>query len=178
MSSFKKARLLTEEEYQDWRNHKCNEDQLQKIDMLNKKYADTILSEEANREQNIEAANDSGAVDGATEDMPVETPDRSFVNGTSSVSNGTAEESNSNPPNANELSNHHKGSDNKEGDSTSTLAPPPSTPITQAQPSADVYDCILTRFPSLQLQLIKFLKLNLINAQFQTVTKVMPLDGV
>ena len=143
MSSFKKARLLTEEEYQDWRNHKCNEDQLQKIDMLNKKYADTILSEEANREQNIEAANDSGAVDGATEDMPVETPDRSFVNGSSSVSNVAAEESNSNPLNANELSNDPKGSDNKEGDSTSTLAPPPSTPITQAQPSTNaIYDCI------------------------------------
>ena len=109
--------------------------------MLNKKYADTILSEQANREQNIKAADDSGAVDGATEDMPVETPDRSFFNGTSSVSNDTAEESNSNPPNANELSNHLKGSDNKEGDSTSTLAPPPSTPITQAQPSAEVYNC-------------------------------------
>ena len=141
MSSFTKGRILTEDEYQDWRNHKCNQDQVEKIDMLNKKYADTILSEQSNREQNIEAADDSGAVDGGNENMSAETPDGSFINGSSSVSNVAAEESNSNPLNANELSNDPKGSDNKEGDSTSTLAPPPSTPITQAHPS-EVYNCI------------------------------------
>ena len=46
----RKMRLLPEDEYQDWRAHKCNENQVEKVDMLNKKYSDTISSDNSNVE--------------------------------------------------------------------------------------------------------------------------------
>ena len=38
-------RLLPESDYQDWRAHRCNENQVEKVDMLNKKYTDSISSD-------------------------------------------------------------------------------------------------------------------------------------
>ena len=43
-------RLLPEKHYQNWRAHKCNEDQVETVDMLNKKYTDTISSDNLNVE--------------------------------------------------------------------------------------------------------------------------------
>ena len=45
MSAFTKVRMLSENWYQEWKNHKCNENKVERMDMLNKKYADSILSE-------------------------------------------------------------------------------------------------------------------------------------
>ena len=42
-SSMAKMRLLPEDQYQDWKNHKCNQDKVEKVDMLNKKYSHTTL---------------------------------------------------------------------------------------------------------------------------------------
>ena len=47
-SSMAKMRLLPEDQYKDWKNHKCNENKIEKVDMLNKKYADTILDNKIN----------------------------------------------------------------------------------------------------------------------------------
>ena len=148
MSTFTKGRILLEPEYQQWRKcHNCNGDQVEKMDMLNKKYVDSILSEQSNREQNIEAAVDSGAVDGEVENKGIETPDETMplVNDSPTVSN-VAEGSNSNL--TNELTTDPKASDNyndttsKQGNiSNSPVAPPSTTPITQA-PVSKVYNCI------------------------------------
>ena len=43
-------RLLPESDYQDWRAHRCNENQVEKVDMLNKKYTDSISSDNLNVE--------------------------------------------------------------------------------------------------------------------------------
>ena len=154
MSTFTKARLLTEPEYEQWRNcHYCNGDQVEKMDMLNKKYADTISSEQSNREQNMKpVVPQPGTVDTEVENTTIETPTNEMVspdNDDSSVSN-VAEASNSNPSSTNELTtdglDNYEDSSMQENISNSPLkevdiTPPSSTPITQASPSK-VYNCI------------------------------------
>ena len=52
-------RLLPEKHYQDWRAHKCNENQVETVDMLNKKYTDTISSDNLNVESEKDNTVDS-----------------------------------------------------------------------------------------------------------------------
>ena len=143
MHSFRKGRIISEEAYQDWRNHKCNEDQVEKMDMLNKYYTDSILSEQSNLEQNIESTDsdlanavDSDAVDGSGKNMSAEKSDDSFVNGSLAGSN-VADGCKSNQSNSNGLSSN--GSSEEGNVQPSTLAPPP-TPITSNNDSM-VYNC-------------------------------------
>ena len=44
MSSFTKVHMIHDKAYQDWKNHKCNENQIERMDNLNKKYMDDISS--------------------------------------------------------------------------------------------------------------------------------------
>ena len=151
MPSFKKGRILLEDAYQDWRNHKCNEDQVEKMDMLNKFYADSILSEQSNVKQNIEPTTDSGvvesvesgALDGTGKNMSVVGTDDSFVNSAPGASN-VADGCNSNQSSANGLASDLKAADpihtaNEGNAETSNLAPPPSQ-ITSNRVSK-VYNC-------------------------------------
>ena len=151
MPSFKKGRILLEDAYQDWRNHKCNEDQVGKMDMLNKFYADSILSEQSNGKQNIEPTTDSGvvesvesgALDGTGKNMSVVETDDSFVNTTPGASN-VADGRNCNQSSANGLASDLKAADpihtTDEGNAeTSNLTPPPSQ-ITSNRVSK-VYKC-------------------------------------
>ena len=154
MSTFTKARLLTEPEYQQWRNcHYCNGDQVEKMDMLNKKYADSILSEQSNREENMKpVVPQPGTVDTEVENTTIETLTNEMVspvNDDSSVSS-VAEGRNSNPSSTNELTtdglDNYDDTSMQENISNSPLkevdiTPPSSTPITQASPSK-VYNCI------------------------------------
>ena len=34
--------MIHDKAYQDWKNHKCNENQIERMDNLNKKYMDDI----------------------------------------------------------------------------------------------------------------------------------------
>lgn len=139
-------RLLPEDDYQDWRAHKCNENQVEKVDMLNKKYTDTISSDNLN----VESENNNAVA--SNENMTNEIADTvadttvSNDNASQNVSN-VAEDTTSNLDEAlHEQGGHNTKNLKQEFQNTnidsppasSSLAPPPSTTTTR---SPNVYNC-------------------------------------
>ena len=187
MPSFKKGRILLEDAYQDWRNHKCNEDQVEKMDMLNKFYADSILSEQSNGKQNIEPTTDSGvvesvesgALDGTGKNMSVVETDDSFANATPDASN-VADGRNSNQSSANGLASDLKAADpihttNEGNAETSNLTPPPSQ-ITSNRVSK-VYKCTPDKSSKTAIAAEK-IPPNHLNARLYHVSRVSLLNTI
>ena len=138
-------RLLPESDYQDWRAHRCNENQVEKVDMLNKKYTDTISSDNLN----VESEKDNTVV--SNENMTNEIADTvadttvSNDNVSQNVSN-VAEDTTSNLDEAlHEEGGHNTKNLKQEFQNTNIDSPPassslapPSSPATQ---SPKVYNC-------------------------------------
>ena len=164
MSFFTKVHMIHDKAYQDWKNHKCNENRIERMDILNKKYIDDISS-------SVDTSQDSGIVSNDTVDdvnadselnagvqdlnNSTETVDaeKSFVDDTSSMSN-FAEVAISNPSNTNTSLNESNSlnnadtTTNSQHESQSTVlaanvAPPSATqtaPIVQSH-TRGVYNC-------------------------------------
>ena len=161
MSSFTKVHMIHDKVYHDWKNHKCNENQIERMDILNKKYMDDISSSvDASQESAIVSNDTVDAVNAESElnagvqvlNNSTETVDaeKSFVDDTSSI----AEVATFNPSNMNTSLNESNSlnnadtATNSQHDSQSTvlaanLAPPSdkeAAPIVQSHTSG-VYNC-------------------------------------
>ena len=138
-------RLLPEKHYQDWRAHKCNEDQVETVDMLNKKYTDTISGDNLN----VESEKDNTVV--SNENMTKEIVDTvadsavSNDNVSQNVSS-VAQDTTSNLDealheqgglNTKDLKQEFQNTNNDSPPASTSLAPP-SSPATQ---SPNVYNC-------------------------------------
>ena len=166
MSAFTKVHMIHEKAYQDWKNHKCNENQVERMDILNKKYMNSIPREDDISQQSSVVSNDVVDDDNAEvgselnaggQDLntSIETPDaeNSFVDDTSSMSNN-AEVAISNPPNSHNSLNEPRGLNNADAatnsqqepqstHSTVDVTPPLATrpaPIAQSH-TPGVYNC-------------------------------------
>ena len=138
-------RLLPEDEYQDWRAHKCNENQVEKVDMLNKKYSDTISSDNSN----VESENNNAVAsnENMTNKIADTVADTAVSNGNASqnVSN-VAEDTTSNLDEAlHEQGDHNTKNLEQEFQNTNIDRPPASTslapPSSAATRSPNVYNC-------------------------------------
>ena len=131
MSSFTKVHMIHDKAYQDWKNHKCNENQIERMDNLNKKYMDDISSSANTSKESSFLSND--IYDGVNADSELnpgvlqdlnnstdETVDveNSLFNDTSSMSN-VAEPANSNLSNSNNLLNESNSLKNADGTTNS-----------------------------------------------------------
>ena len=138
-------RLLPESDYQDWRAHRCNENQVEKVDMLNKKYNDSISSDNLN----VESEKDNTAV--SNENMTNEIVD---TVADSTVSNDNVSQNVSSVDadttyNLDEALHEQGGLNTKnlkqELQNTNTDSPPASTslapPSSPATQSPNVYNC-------------------------------------
>ena len=138
-------RLLPESDYQDWRAHRCNENQVEKVDMLNKKYNDSISSDNLN----VESEKDNTAV--SNENMTNEIVD---TVADSTVSNDNVRQKVSSVAedttyNLDEALHEQGGLNTKnlkqELQNTNTDSPPASTslapPPSPATQSPNVYNC-------------------------------------
>ena len=144
-SHMRKMRLLPEDDYQNWRAHKCNENQVEKVDMLNKKYCDTISSDNLN----VESENNNAVA--SNENMTNKIAD---TVADTTVSNDNASQNVSNVaedtiPNLDETL-HEQGDHNtknleQEFQNTNIDSPPASTslapPPSPATRSPNVYNC-------------------------------------
>ena len=138
-------RLLPESDYQDWRAHRCNENQVEKVDMLNKKYTDTISSDNSN----VESEKDDTVV--SNENMTNEMADTvadttaSNDNASQNISN-VAEDTTSNLDEAlHEQGGHDTKILKREFQNTNIDSPPASStlapPSSPATRSPNVYNC-------------------------------------
>lgn len=165
MSAFTKVHMMHDKAYQDWKNHKFNENQVERMNILNKKYIDSIsssddISQQSALDSNYEVdANNAvdSELNAGVQDLnnSIETPDAasSIVDDTSSMSNN-AEVAISNPPNLNNSLNEPHGLNNadvvansqQESQSTRSavnVTPPLPTqqaPIAQSR-TPGVYNC-------------------------------------
>ena len=158
--------MIHDKAYQDWKNHKCNENQIERMDNLNKKYMDDISSSANTSKESSFLSNDiyngvnanselnAGVVqdlnNSTDESFDVENP---LVNDTSHMPN-VAEAANSNisnsniPLNESSSLNNADATTNSQHESQSTLlaanlTPPPATqatPIVQSH-TRGVYNC-------------------------------------
>ena len=158
--------MIHDKAYQDWKNHKCNENQIERMDNLNKKYMDDIssslntskessfLSNDTDDDANADSELKAGVVqdlnNSTDETVDVE---NSLVNDTSHMPN-VAEAANSNisnsniPLNESSSLNNADATTNSQHESQSTLlaanlTPPPATqatPIVQSH-NRGVYNC-------------------------------------
>ena len=166
MSSFTKVHMIHDKAYQDWKNHKCNENQIERMDNLNKKYMDDISSSANTSKESSFLSNDiydgvnanSELNAGVVQDLNNSTDEtfdveNSLVNDTSHMPN-VAEAANSNisnsniPLNESSSLNNADATTNSQHESQSTLlaanlTPPPATqatPIVQNH-TRGVYNC-------------------------------------
>ena len=158
--------MIHDKAYQDWKNHKCNENQIERMDNLNKKYMDDISSSANTSKESSFLSNDiyngvnanselnAGVVqdlnNSTDETFDVENP---LVNDTSHMPN-VAEAANSNisnsniPLNESSSLNNADATTNSQHESQSTLlaanlTPPSATqaaPIVQSH-TRGVYNC-------------------------------------
>ena len=154
--------MIHDKAYQDWKNHKCNENQIERMDNLNKKYMDDSSSantskespflsndtyEDVNADSELNAGVHRDLNNFTDEIVDVENP---LVNDTSSMSN-VAEPANANSNNSLYESSSLNNADpttNSQHESQSTLlaanlTPPTATqaaPIVQSN-TRGVYNC-------------------------------------
>ena len=134
-------RLLPESDYQDWRAHRCNENQVEKVDMLNKKYTDSISSDNLN----VESDKDNTVV--SNENMTNTVADSTVSN--DNVSQNVSSVDADTTYNLDEALHEQGGLNTKnlkqefqntniDSPPASTSLAPPSSPTTQ---SPNVYNC-------------------------------------
>ena len=138
-------RLLPEKHYQDWRAHKCNEDQVETVDMLNKKYTDTISSDNLNVESEKDNTVDSN--ENMTNEIVGTVADSTVSNDNVSQNvSSVAQDTTSNLDealheqgglNTKDLKQEFQNTNIDSPPASTSLAPPPS-PTTQ---SPKVYNC-------------------------------------
>ena len=139
-------RLLPENDYQDWRAHKCNENQVEKVDMLNKKYCDTISSDNTNVES--ENNNTVAANENMTNKIADTVADTTVSNDNASQNlSNVAEDTTTNLDEAlheqgghvtKNLEQEFQNTNNDSPPESTSLAPPPPSPVTR---SPNVYNC-------------------------------------
>ena len=185
-SYMRKMRLLPESDYQDWRAHRCNENQVEKVDMLNKKYTDSISSDNLN----VESDKDNTVV--SNENMTNTVADSTVSN--DNVSQNVSSVDADTTYNLDEALHEQGGLNTKnlkqEFQNTNIDSPlassslaPPSSPTTQ---SPKVYNCTPQRSedspnsPStsvIQSQRKSKPQKNLPHINVRFVLKVMLVDG-
>ena len=141
----RKMRLLPESDYQDWRAHRCNENQVEKVDMLNKKYTDSISSDNSY----VESEKDDTAVSNLnmTNEIVDTVADSTVSNDNVSQNvSSVAQDTTSNLDealheqgglNTKDLKQEFQNTNIDSPPASTSLAPPPS-PTTQ---SPKVYNC-------------------------------------
>ena len=138
-------RLLPESDYQDWRAHRCNENQVEKVDMLNKKYTDSISSDNSYAES--EKDNTVVSNQNMTNEIVDTVADSTVSN--DNVSQNVSSVDGDTTYNLDEALHEQGGHDTKilkrEFQNTNIDSPPASSslapPSSPATPSPNVYNC-------------------------------------